>query len=639
MQEVSQMIKITFPIEKRIERYDSKVTGFDILHNDVLKEAIALKVNDELYDLSRTIEFDSEIEVIRVNDELGLDIIRHDAAHIMAQAVKELFSGVQVTIGPTIQDGFYYDFAIDRSFTPGDLTAIEKKMKEIIKSNHKFIREIWTRKQAIDFFSSIGEKYKVEIISSIPEDQNLTVYKQGDFIDLCRGPHSPSTGRVKAFKLMKVAGAYWRGDSKGPMLQRIYGMAWRNKDESNSYIARLEEAEKRDHRKIAKEMDLFHIQEEAVGQIFWHEQGYTLYNVLESYIRKKLINNGYFEVKTPILVSKELWKKSGHWDKFRENMFVVDESENKKLAIKPMNCPCHVQIFNSHTRSYRDLPIRMAEFGTCHRNESSGSLHGLMRVRGFTQDDAHIFCTEEQVTSETVKFCDLLKEVYLELGFSKISVKFSDRPDVRAGTDEVWGKAEKALLEAVKEAGLNYELNPGEGSFYGPKLEFILKDAIGRNWQCGTLQVDFILPERLGAYYIGTDGQKHHPVMLHRAILGTFERFIGILIEHYAGKFPLWLAPTQLAILTITNEADEYAMEISNTLKGRGVRVKTDVINEKISYKIRLHSSNKVPILWIIGNNEVAAKTVSVRCLGSEKQETFSFEEAVESLLKNVNLI
>ena len=631
------MTKITFLAEKKVEEYSDKVTGFDVLQPSELKDAIALKVNGELYDLSREIESDAEIEVIKISDELGLDIIRHDAAHIMAQAVKELFPNVQVTIGPTIQDGFYYDFAAERSFTTDDLTAIEKKMKEIIKNNHKFVREVWTRKQAIDFFSSVGEKYKVEIISSIPESENLTVYKQGDFIDLCRGPHSPSTGRVKAFKLMKVAGAYWRGDAKGQMLQRIYGTAWRNKDELNAYLTRLEEAEKRDHRKIAKDMDLFHIQDEAVGQIFWHEQGYVLYNALESYIRQKLIKNGYFEVKTPILVSKELWEKSGHWDKFRENMFIVDEAENKKLAIKPMNCPCHVQIFNSHTRSYRDLPIRMAEFGMCHRNESSGSLHGLMRVRGFTQDDAHIFCTEEQVTSETLKFCDLLKEVYSELGFNEVSVKFSDRPEVRAGTDEVWNRAENALREAVKEAGLSYELNPGEGAFYGPKLEFVLKDAIGRSWQCGTLQVDFILPERLGAYYIGADGQKHHPVMLHRALLGTFERFIGMLIEHYAGKFPLWLAPAQLVILTITNEADEYAKEISVNLKKHGIRVKTDLTNEKINYKIRLHSSNKVPILWIVGKNEVAGRTVSVRCLGSEKQESFSFEKATELLLQDIS--
>ncbi|MDN5247923.1 MAG: threonine--tRNA ligase [Wolbachia endosymbiont of Tyrophagus putrescentiae] len=624
------MIKITFLTEKRTIEYNNKVTGFDILQPEVLKEAIALKVNGELYDLSREIEFDAEIEVIRASDEVGLDIIRHDAAHIMAQAVKELFPAIQVTIGPTIQDGFYYDFATDRASTTDDLVAIEKKMKEIIKNNHKFVREVWSRSQAIDFFNSIGEKYKVEIISSISESENLTVYKQGDFIDLCRGPHSPSTGKVKAFKLMKVAGAYWRGDSKGPMLQRIYGTAWGNKDDLNEYLKRLEEAEKRDHRKIAKDMDLFHIQEEAVGQIFWHEQGYTLYRILESYIRRKLINNGYSEVKTPILVNKELWEKSGHWDKFRENMFVVDESE---IAIKPMNCPCHVQIFNSCTRSYRDLPIRMAEFGMCHRNESSGSLHGLMRVRGFTQDDAHIFCTKEQVTSETLRFCNLLKEVYSELGFSEISVKFSDRPNVRAGTDAVWDEAEKSLLEAVKTVGLDYELNPGEGAFYGPKLEFVLKDAIGRSWQCGTLQVDFILPERLGAFYIGADGQKHHTVMLHRAILGTFERFIGILIEHYAGKFPLWLAPTQIAILTITNEADEYAAEIYNALKKHGVRAKIDLTNEKINYKIRLHSSHKVPILWVIGKNEVTSRAVSIRYLGSEKQELLPFEKAVELLL------
>ncbi|MGL9732781.1 MAG: threonine--tRNA ligase [Wolbachia sp.] len=632
------MIRITFSSEQKVKEYSDRVTGFDIIQPDVLKEAVALKVNGELYDLSREIEFDTKIEVIQLNNEMSLDIIRHDAAHIMAQAVKELFSNTQITIGPTIQDGFYYDFATDRTFTTDDLVSIEKKMKEIIKSNYKFVREVWTRKQAIDFFSSIGEKYKVDIIFSIPERENLTVYRQGDFVDLCRGPHSPSTGRVKAFKLMKVAGAYWRGDTKGPMLQRIYGTAWRNKDELNVYLKHLKETEKRDHRKIAKDMDLFHIQEEATGQVFWHEQGYTLYNVLESYIRKKLINNGYIEVKTPILVSKELWEKSGHWDKFRENMFIVDGFENKKLAIKPMNCPCHVQIFNSHIRSYRNLPIRMAEFGICHRNENSGSLHGLMRVRGFTQDDAHIFCMEEQINSETVKFCELLKKVYSELGFNEISVKFSDRPNVRSGGDEVWYRAEKALLEAIKEADLSYELNPGEGAFYGPKLEFVLKDAIGRNWQCGTLQVDFILPKRLEAFYIGADGLKHHPVMLHRAILGTFERFIGILIEHYAGKFPLWLAPTQLTILTVTSEAKAYAIEIYNTLKEQGVRVKTDLTNEKISYKIRLHSSNKIPILWIVGKNEVASKTMSVRNLGSEKQESFSYEKATELLLKSINL-
>ncbi len=625
------MIEITFTNEKRKEKYPYNVTGFDILSPDVLKKAVALKsvTENRVYDLSYKIKHDTEVEVIYADDEAGLDIIRHDTAHVMAQAVKELFPSAQVVIGPTIQDGFYYDFAIDRAFTTNDLTIIEKRMSEIIKSNHKFIREVWDREQAIDFFNNIGEKYKVEIISSIPVSESITIYKQGDFIDLCRGPHSPSTGKIKAFKLMKVAGAYWRGDSKGPMLQRIYGTVWRNNEELKSYLTRLEEAEKRDHRKIAKEMDLFHIQEEAVGQIFWHEQGYILYTILESYIRNKLRDNGYSEVKTPLLVNKELWKKSGHWDKFRENMFIINESE---VAVKPMNCPCHVQIFNSHTRSYRDLPIRMAEFGTCYRNESSGSLHGLMRVRGFTQDDAHIFCTRAQVTSETLKFCDLLKQIYSELGFDQVSVKFSDRPNVRAGEDEIWDDAEKALLEAVKAAGITYELNPGEGAFYGPKLEFVLKDAIGRSWQCGTLQVDFILPERLGATYIGKDGHKHNVVMLHRAILGTFERFIGIIIEHYAGKFPLWLAPTQLAILTITNEIDQYALEISNLLKKHGVRVKTDLTNEKINYKIRLYSLYKVPILWIIGKDESKNRTVSVRCLGSNRQESLSLEQATELL-------
>ncbi|QKX01564.1 threonine--tRNA ligase [Wolbachia endosymbiont of Cruorifilaria tuberocauda] len=632
------MIKVTFSAGKEVGKYNSKVTGFDILQLDILKEAIALRVNGELYDLSREIESNAEVEVIQFGDEIALDIIRHDAAHIMAQAVKELFCNTQTAVGITTKDGFYYDFATDCTFTMDDLSKIEKRMEEIIKGDCRFIREVWTHKEAIDFFSSVGERYKVDIISFIPKSEDITVYRQGNFIDLCRGPHSPSTGRVKAFKLMKVAGVHWRGDSHGPILQRIYGTAWRDKGELNAYLKRLEEAEKRDHRRIAKDMDLFHIQEEAAGQVFWHEQGCILYNLLESYMRKKLVDNGYFEVKTPILISKELWEKSGHWDKFRDNMFIVDEVKNKKLAIKPMNCPCHVQIFNSRIRSYRDLPIRMAEFGVCHRNESSGSLHGLMRVRGFTQDDAHIFCMEEQINSETVMFCNLLKEVYSELGFNEISLKFSDRPSIRAGNSEVWNKAEEALLEAVKKAGLSYKLNPGEGAFYGPKLEFILKDAIGRSWQCGTLQVDFILPEHLGAFYIGEDGQKHHPVILHRAILGTFERFIGILIEHHAGQFPLYLAPIQLAILTVTHEANSYAKEINSILKRHGIRVKMDLTNEKISYKIRLYSSSKVPILWIVGKDEVANRTVSVRNLGSDRQQSFSYKEATELLLRGINL-
>ncbi|WP_339045810.1 threonine--tRNA ligase [Candidatus Mesenet endosymbiont of Agriotes lineatus] len=631
------MISITFLY--KTQQYENEISGFELLKESEIKnKAIALKVNGNLCDLSCAIDCDARVEVITAQDQEGLDILRHDAAHIMAQAVKELFSEVQITIGPTIEDGFYYDFALEpgKSFSSEDLLAIEEKMQEIIKSNYKFIREVWTREDAINFFQGQGENYKVKIISSIPESEKLTVYRQGSFVDLCRGPHSPSTGRVKAFKLMKVAGAYWRGDSNKPMLQRIYGTAWRDKSELKEYLTRLEEAEKRDHRKVAKDMDLFHIQDEAKGQIFWHENGLILYHIIEAYIRKKLRKNGYTEVKTPILASKELWEKSGHWDKFRENMFIVDADQEKQMAIKPMNCPLHIQIFNQKTRSYRDLPMRIAEFGTCHRNESSGSLHGLMRVRGFTQDDAHIFCTEDQITEETKKFCNLLKEVYKDFGFNDISIKFSDRPSMRAGSDEVWDKAEKALLHAAKDTGLDYTLNPGEGAFYGPKLEFVLKDTIGRDWQCGTLQVDFVLPQRLDAFYIGADGQKHHPVMIHRAILGTLERFIGILIEHYAGKFPLWLAPVQLTIATITHECNEYALEIEQKLKQKGVRVKVDLTNEKINYKIRLHSLKKVPILWVIGKNEVLKKEVSIRYLGKIDQISSSIDEAIQSLLELV---
>lgn len=631
------MINIT--LLDKTQQYKNEISGFELLKESGLKnKAIALKVNGNLCDLSCVIGCDAKVEVITLQDREGLDILRHDAAHIMAQAVKELFPKVQITIGPTIEDGFYYDFALElgKSFSSEDLVTIEEKMQEIIKSNYKFIREVWTREDAINFFQNQGENYKVEIISSIPEGEKLTVYKQGDFVDLCRGPHSPSTGRVKAFKLMKVAGAYWRGDSNRSMLQRIYGTAWRDKSELKEYLARLEEAEKRDHRKIAKDMDLFHIQDEAKGQVFWHENGLVLYHVIESYIRKKLRKNGYTEVKTPILANKELWEKSGHWDKFRENMFIVDEDQEKQMAIKPMNCPLHIQIFNQKTRSYRELPMRIAEFGTCHRNESSGSLHGLMRVHGFTQDDAHIFCTEDQITEETKKFCNLLKEVYEDFGFSDISIKLSDRPSIRAGSDEIWDKAEEALLRAAKDTGLDYTLNPGEGAFYGPKLEFVLKDTIGRDWQCGTLQVDFVLPQRLDAFYIGADGQKHHPVMIHRAILGTLERFIGILIEHYAGKFPIWLAPVQLTIATITHECNEYVLEIEQKLKQKGIRVEVDLANEKINYKIRLHSLKKVPILWIIGKDEVLKKEVSIRYLGKTDQISSSVDEAIQLLLESV---
>lgn len=550
----------------------------------------------------------------------------------MAQAVKEMFPDVQITIGPTIKDGFYYDFATNHNFSSDDLEIIEKKMIEIINKNESFIREVWSREEAIKFFSSIGEDYKVKIISNIPSNENITVYKQGSFTDLCRGPHAPSTKTSRAFKLTKVSGSYWQGNSNNERLQRIYGTAWRNEEELKLYLNNLIEAEKRDHRKIGRELELFHIQNEACGQIFWHTKGWTIYRIIENYIRKKLENNGYIEVKTPILLNKELWEKSGHWDKFRENMF-LSEAEDKTLAIKPMNCPCHIQIFNSKIRSYRDLPIRMAEFGTCHRYEASGALHGLMRVRGFTQDDAHIFCTESQITSEALKFCNLLIEIYKDFGFTDILVKFSDRPKNRAGSDEIWDKAEAALKKSVEVANLSYVLNPGDGAFYGPKLEFTLKDAIGREWQCGTLQMDFVLPERLGAYYIGSDGKKHHPVMLHRAILGTFERFIGILIEHHSGKFPMWLAPIQLSILTISEDSINYANSLKIKAEEHNIRVELDTTNEKINYKIRNHIHKKVPVFWIVGKKEVEENSVSIRYLESNKQHVMPIDKALKTLL------
>ena len=617
------------------KQFHNCVKGHDVvadLFPELGKKVIALKINGELYDLSREITENCNIEIITIDSEEGLEIIRHDTAHIMAQAVKEIFPDVQVTIGPTIKDGFYYDFATNHNFSSNDLETIEKKMTEIINKNEKFIREVWTREKAIDFFSSIGEHYKVKIISKIPNEENITVYKQGDFIDLCRGPHAPSTETSKAFKLTKVSGSYWEGNSNNEKLQRIYGTAWSNENDLKSYLNNLVEIEKRDHRKIGKELELFHIQNEALGQVFWHAKGWTIYRIIESYIRKKLQNNGYIEVKTPLLLNKELWEKSGHWDKFRENMF-LSEVEDKLLAIKPMNCPCHVQIFNSKVRSYRDLPIRMAEFGICHRYEASGALHGLMRVRGFTQDDAHIFCTESQVTSESLKFCNLLMEVYKDFGFTDILVKFSDRPEKRAGSDETWNKAEAALKKSVEAANLSYVLNPGDGAFYGPKLEFTLRDAIGREWQCGTLQMDFVLPERLGAYYTGSDGKKHHPVMLHRAILGTFERFIGILIEHHSGKLPFWLSPIQLSILTISESSIEYAKYLKSKAEEHNIRVEIDITSEKVNYKIRACINKKVPVLWIIGNKEAKEESVSIRHLGSNEQHTMPADKALKTLL------
>jgi len=628
-------INITFP-DNTVRAYQSGITGEMIaasISKSLAKSALAIKLNGEAKDLYIPIEKDATIEIITPNSPEGLEIIRHDAAHLMAEAVKELFPDTQVTIGPAIENGFYYDFARSEPFSTDDLAIIEKKMLEISQRNEPIRREEWDRDEAVTFFKSIGEDYKAEIIASIPTNEKISLYKQGNFMDLCRGPHAPSTSHIKAFKLMKVAGAYWRGDSNNAMLQRIYGTAWADEKQLKAYLTMLEEAEKRDHRRLGRELDLFHIQEEAVGQVFWHEKGWTLYRLIENYIRDKISKHGYQEVKTPVLVDRILWEKSGHWEKFRENMF-VSESEEKILALKPMNCPCHVQIFKQGLKSYRDLPLRMAEFGNCHRNEPSGALHGIMRVRGFVQDDAHIFCTEEQITSETIAFCELLKEVYRDFGFEEISVKFSDRPEKRAGEDAIWDKAEAALKSSVEAAGLPYTINKGEGAFYGPKLEFVLRDAIGRDWQCGTLQADFVLPERLDAEYVGSDGNKHRPVMLHRAILGSLERFIGILIEQHAGKFPLWLAPVQVMVTTITNEVDDYALEVKALLEKAGIRARADISNNKINYKIREHSNAKIPVILTVGAREKEEKTVSIRRIGSQNQESMLLSEIVGQLEK-----
>ncbi|CAI28384.1 Threonyl-tRNA synthetase [Ehrlichia ruminantium str. Gardel] len=628
------MINVYFS-DNSCKQFLPGIKGSDIITHlfpELLNKAIAIKINDKSLDLSTEITEDCKFEVITLDSDEGLDIIRHDTAHIMAQAIKEMFPEVKTVVGPTIKDGFYYDFSTDHIFSSNELEKIEEKMREIIKKNESFIREVWTREEAIRFFSNKGEDYKVKIIAKIPIHENITVYKQGSFIDLCRGPHAPSTKISKAFKLTKVSGSYWEGNTNNAQLQRIYGTAWRTEEELKLYLNNLIEVEKRDHRKIGKELELFHIQNEALGQIFWHEKGLIIYRIIENYIRKKLENNGYIEVKTPYLLSKTLWEQSGHWDKFREHMF-LSEIDNKVVAIKPMNCPCHVQIFNSKIRSYKDLPLRMAEFGTCHRYEASGALHGLMRVRSFTQDDAHIFCTEDQIIEEALKFCNLLMEVYEVFGFKDILVKFSDRPEKRAGSDKIWDKAEEALKASVKAANLNYVLNPGDGAFYGPKLEFTLKDAIGREWQCGTLQMDFVLPERLGAYYTGSDGKKHHPIMLHRAILGTIERFIGILIEHHSGKLPIWLAPVQLSILTITEDAIDYAISLKHKAMKQNIRAEVDITNEKINYKIRSHISKKIPVLWIIGKKEIETESVSIRYLESKDQHIMSSDKALKTLL------
>lgn len=635
------MINVKFP-DGSVKQYEKGISGAEIadsISKSLAKAALVIKFNGELKDLSHKLTQDGTFEIITAKDEEALEIIRHDAAHIMAEAVQELFPDTQVTIGPAIENGFYYDFARKEPFSTNDLAKIEKKMQEISKRNEEIIRQEWDRDEAIEFFKAKGEHYKAEIISEIPQGEIISLYRQGDFIDLCRGPHAPSTSKIKHFKLMKVAGAYWRGDSNNEMLQRIYGTAWATEEQLNNYLHMLEEADKRDHRKLGKQLHLFHIQKEAQGMIFWHPNGWTIYRLIQQYIRNKLQKHQYQEVNTPVLVDLELWKKSGHWEKFGEDMFTSKEHEDETLAVKPMNCPCHVQIFNQGTKSYRDLPLRMSEFGTCHRNEPSGSLHGLMRVRGFAQDDGHIFCTEDQINSETIAFCELLQEVYQDFGFTKIEVKFSDRPEIRAGEDYVWDKAEQALKDAVKATGLPYTLNPGEGAFYGPKLEFVLTDAIGRHWQCGTLQLDFILPERLDANYIDPEGNKRRPVMIHRATFGSFERFIGILIEEYAGKFPLWLAPIQVAVINITNDTDSYAKAVYEQLNTNKIRSILDISSEKVNYKIRSFSNQKVPLIAVVGKKEQENNTISLRKLGSDSQFTVTIEELIEEIQEANNKI
>ena len=608
------MPTITLPDGKQLA-FDHPVTVKEVaeaIGPGLAKAAVAGKVDGRLVDLSHVIDHDAQVQIITPREDEGLEVVRHSTAHLLAQAVKELYPEAQVTIGPVIEDGFYYDFAYQRPFTPEDLDRIEKKMQELAKAALPVQRQEVPREEAIEFFRRQGEEYKAQIIEEIPEGEIISLYSQGDFTDLCRGPHVPDTGKLKAFKLTRVAGAYWRGDARNEMLQRIYGTAWADKKQLKDYLRRLEEAQKRDHRRLGKQLDLFHIQEEAPGMVFWHDKGWRIYQIIEQYIRDKLRRHGYQEVKTPMVVDRSLWEKSGHWDKFGDMIFTT-HSENRDYAIKPMNCPCHVQIYNQGLKSYRDLPLRMAEFGSCHRNEPSGTLHALMRVRAFTQDDAHIFCTEDQIQDEVSQFIDLLFEVYRDFGFDEVLVKLSTRPENRVGSDEIWDKAEKALEEALNRKGLDWELQPGEGAFYGPKIEFALKDCLNRVWQLGTIQVDFSMPGRLGASYVAEDSSRQTPVMLHRAILGSLERFIGILIEHYAGLLPLWLAPVQAVVLNITDNQRDYALEVEKFLTAQGFRVESDLRNEKIGYKIREHSVRRVPYLLIVGDKEMAARQVTVR--------------------------
>jgi threonyl-tRNA synthetase len=633
------MPAITLP-DGAVRQFDGPVTGTAVAASigpGLAKAALAMELDGQLSDLSRVISADARLRFITRRDPEALEMIRHDCAHVLAEAVQALFPGTQVTIGPSIADGFYYDFARNEPFAPDDFAAIEAKMREIVARDSGFVREEWARDEAIAFFEARGERFKAELIRDLPDSETISIYRQGEWLDLCRGPHMRSTGDVgTAFKLMKVAGAYWRGDHRNPMLSRIYGTAWRDEKELAAHLTMLEEAEKRDHRRIGREMDLFHLQEEAVGSVFWHPKGWRLYRTVEAYIRRRLDAAEYQEVKTPQLVDRKLWEASGHWENYRPNMFlatVEDEREHERiLALKPMNCPCHVQIFNHTLRSYRELPMRMAEFGACHRYEPSGALHGIMRVRAFTQDDAHIFCTEDQIGSETVRFVELLSGIYRDLGFESFRVLFSDRPAERSGSDAVWDRAEGALHEACREAGVAYEMNPGEGAFYGPKLEFHLRDSIGRDWQCGTLQVDFVLPERLDAEYVAEDGTRKRPVMLHRAVIGSFERFLGILIEQHAGRFPLWLAPVQAVVATIVDDAAEHARSVAAALTRAGVAVQLDLRNEKINRKIADHIAQRVPLLLVLGRNEAERGEVTLRRLPGREQETLPMAEAVARL-------
>ncbi|MGI9221908.1 MAG: threonine--tRNA ligase [Woeseiaceae bacterium] len=633
------MPNITLP-DGSVRKFDAATNGAEIaasIGKSLARDAVALRVNGELYDLTRAVNTDVGIEIITRDSDDGLELLRHDAAHVLAEAVKELWPETQVTIGPAIENGFYYDFAREEPFTEDDLAVIEQRMQDIVDRDESIEREEWDRDEAVKFFRGIGEEYKAEIIASIPSAEAITLYRQGDFIDLCRGPHLPSTGKLgKAFKLTRVSGAYWRGDSNNEMLQRVYGTAWANDKQLRKYLMMLEEAEKRDHRRLGKIMDLFHFQEEAPGAVFWHPKGWSLFQNLIGYMREKQNLAGYREINTPELMDSSLWQASGHWEAFGDNMYTTETVDGRNYAIKPMNCPGHVQVFKQGIKSYRDLPYRVAEFGKVHRYEPSGALHGMMRVRAFTQDDAHVFCTPEQITDESIAVCSLILDIYKAFGFEDVRIKFADRPEVRVGEDAVWDQSEAALLKALEVAGLEYTHNVGEGAFYGPKLEFVLRDAIGRDWQCGTLQVDLNMPGRLGASYIGEDGEKHVPVMLHRAMFGSLERFIGILIEHHAGNLPLWLAPTQIKVLTITADADDYANSVVEQLRAAGFRAEADLRNEKINYKVREHSVAKVPVLLAVGQREVDENTVAIRRLGSKKQQVLPVSEALKNLSEEV---